>query len=145
MGDFLLQAKIYTHKGHYLRNTRVARWLWLSFDIWDEKVCVVLFSPECVCVSLCEYMVTEACFTHIWIHASKAIWELKRSTQLQYMFDHARLYLHLCISVQKPLYFLSLFACMHVSMCTCMLMNTGLVHLAHEELQANDGIDDDDE
>lgn len=26
-----------------------------------------------------------------------------------------------------------------------MLVNTGLVHLAHEELQADNGIDDDDE
>lgn len=26
-----------------------------------------------------------------------------------------------------------------------MLVNTGLVHLAHEELQADDGVDDDNE
>ena len=28
---------------------------------------------------------------------------------------------------------------------TCMVVNTGLVHLAHEEFQSDDGIDDDDE
>lgn len=32
-----------------------------------------------------------------------------------------------------------------VHVCTCMVVNAGLVHLAHEELQADDGIDDDDE
>ncbi len=47
------------------------------------------------------------------------------------------MYLHLCIFVY------SLGVC--VCVCTYMLVDTGLVHLAHEELQADDGIDDDDE
>lgn len=29
--------------------------------------------------------------------------------------------------------------------CTCILVSAGFVHLAHEELQADDGIDDDNE
>ncbi len=63
------------------------------------------------------------------------------------------LLMHVCIcirasarnSLDSPSLSVHVHVCECVYVCTHMLVNAGLVHLAHEELQADDGVDDDDE
>ena len=57
------------------------------------------------------------------------------------------MHVFICASVRNRLDILSVSLSLYVYVCerTYMLVNAGLVHLAHEELQADDGVDDDDE
>lgn len=107
-----------------------------------EKVCVVLrspVSPECVwlCANIC-------LLKHI-LHTSERM--------LQTLFEHWGAVrrcmcwiMYVCIWICALLHIdiLSVF-CVHTCVGTCILVTAGLVHFATEELQANDGIDNDDE